>query len=343
MSNVVIEIPVVLNLDNVIAFAQSLRFIENASGYYFDFARMAWVEPFGMLFLSNCIREFKRERQNSEFFAMNFSHLGYAAHMGFFRAFDLEFGKEPGEATGNVNYIPVTSLGTSSLKEEAVGNLEHVGETIERKSRRLAVVLTRQEQGDLVEAITYSFREIIRNTIEHSHSENVSYCAQYWPSSHQVEVCVMDTGIGVRKSLAENTLYANIESDREALLKSLLPGVSSRVRPGIRRRDDDIWANLGYGLYMTSRLCRAGGSFFICSGDKGLFLQGEDKRYYETNLKGTVLRLVLNTDEITSLSQHLRRFSEEGSKIAAKLGGLNEISTSAASLMLSRDFKNGIQ
>ncbi len=343
MPNIVIEIPGVWNLDTVVDFAQSLHNVENANGYIFDFARMVWVEPFGMLFLSNSISEFKRKRQGGEFFAINFSHHTYAAHMGFFRAFDLEFGKRPGEARGNVNYIPVTSLNTSSLKKEAIDNLEHVGETIERRSRRLATVLTRQNQGDLVEAITYSFREIIRNTIEHSHSENVSYCAQYWPSSHQVEVCVMDTGIGVRKSLAENPLYASIESDREALLKSLLPGVSSRVRPGVRRRDDDVWANLGYGLYMTSRLCRTGGSFFICSGDKGLFLKGENKRYYETNLRGTVLRLVLDTDEIGSLSKHLKRFSEEGTKIAAKLSGLNEISASSASLMLSRDFKNGIQ
>jgi hypothetical protein len=342
MSTVVIDIPEILNLERSLKFAKELQNVKCASNYIFSFAEMVWVEPFGMVYLSNAIARFRHSRPESEFSAVNFSHHQYAAHMGFYRAFDLKFGKRPGEAKGNTNYVPLTVLNAESLRKAAAGKLEHVGETIERRSRRLATILTRQRGGDLLDAVTYSFREIIRNAIEHSQSDTVCYCAQYWPSSHSVEVCVMDTGIGVRESLSQNPSYADIQSDQEALLKSLLPGVSARVRQGRARRDDDVWANSGYGLYMTSRLCRNGGNFFICSGDTGLFLLGETKRYFETEFQGTVLRLVLDTDRIGTLREDLSRFSKEGTEIAAKLRGLKEVSVSSASLMLSRDFKNGV-
>ncbi len=328
-----------LDLASSLRFARALQSQPEAEEHIFDFRQLRWLEPFPMLYLSNQLKRFARQRRGSRMLVGNHEHLSYAGHMGFFQAFGLDFGKQPGQARGNERYLPMTILAVADLEQEATSSHCQIGEIVESRSQGLARLLTQQDGGDLVDTLAYSFREMIRNVVEHSKSENVEYCAQYWPTKQRVEIAVLDTGIGLRASLCENP-FLEPDDDREALNLSLVPGVSGKMYRGKKSNPYDEWQNSGYGLYVTSRLCGNGGAFFICSGDTGLLLGHSRRQYLKSDFKGTALSLVLRTDRIGALTQSCKRILQEGDRIAKRLSGEQEyLTASVASRMLSRDFE----
>lgn len=332
----VVTVPRRLTLESTVHFACDLSRLPPAENYIFDFGNVGRIEPFALLFLSSELQRARARNSSSQFVAANFESCSYASHMGFFRAFGLDHGKAPGEAKGSGTYIPITIFDTNELQQQAAKNFEAVGAFIESKAGEMASILTRTDSGDAFDTLTYSIREIVRNVIEHSQSINFGFCAQYWPTYRTVELAILDRGIGVKAGLASNP-YLDISNDHEALNLALMPGVSGKACKGAKRNPHDVWANSGYGLYMTSRLCREGGSFFIASGNTGLYLSENKRRYLETPFQGTALKLTLNTGRLSSLSSILSRYREEAAKIDKSSNEI--ISASKASTMLSRDFQ----
>ncbi|QPZ92318.1 ATP-binding protein [Thioclava electrotropha] len=267
---------------------------------------------------------------------MNYEHHGYAANLGFFKSFGLNHGKEPGEAAGSSRYIPIRDLNVAQIKDEAVDRFLEVGDVIEERAAELAKILTQDEAGDLQDTLTYSIREIMRNVVEHSKSENIHVCAQYWPSRHEVEVGIVDDGIGVHAALTSNPAHDDL-GEKEALELSLMPGISGNPMAGKGRNE---WNNSGYGLYMTNRICRNGGHFLICSGGHGIELSQDGKENFETSFQGTAIRLFIDTRNLTDLRGRLAEFAEDGRAAAKELAGANDSRASTASQMLRRDFQD---
>lgn len=337
MDATVISVPRRLTLETTVQFACDLRDLPPSESYVFDFYGVGRMEPFALLFLSSEIQRFKSKRGYAKrFAASNFEHCTYAGHMGFFKAFGLDFGKRVGEAKGSGTYIPINIFDVDEIKQAAADNYEAVGQFIENKAEQMAFMLTRSHSGDLYDTLTYSIREIVRNVIEHSESEQFGFCAQYWPTYGTVELSILDRGIGIRSGLSGNP-YLNIANDSDALNMCLMPGISGKAYKGAKRNPNDAWANSGYGLYMTSRLCREGGSYFIASGDTGIYLSENKKRYLETPFDGTAIKLTLNTARLQSLSKMLDRY--RGEALECDSSGNNIMSASKASTMLARDFK----
>ncbi|AZQ66887.1 hypothetical protein EF888_06885 [Silicimonas algicola] len=206
---------------------------------------------------------------------------------------------------------------------------------IEGKAAELAGILTRQQAGELQDTLTYSIREIMRNVVEHSGSDKIHLCAQYWPLRNEVEVGIVDDGVGIHRALTENPAFEWL-TEVEALQMALMPGISGNPLAG---RGNDQWNNSGYGLYMTSRICRNGGSFLLCSGTGGIELDHDGKRTFETDFQGTAIRLVINTADLSALRERLQHFAEEGRAAAAQIAGANLNVASTASQMLTRDFR----
>jgi len=333
-----VKIPQNLSLKNALKFCNRLWSLEHSDEYIFDFARLGRVEPFTMAYVANELKRFRETKPESLFKALNHENKSYAAHMRFFRAFGLKFGNEPGEASGSSTYLPLTILNVAELKREAADSYEHVGNIIEAKSERIAKILTRQDEGDLVDTLTFSVREILRNVVEHSESEIIEYCAQYWPTKKLVEFAVLDTGNGIMQGLSTNP-YLNINDERDALHLAMLPGISGKMYKGVRKRRHDEWQNSGFGLYMTSRICRNGGDFFIASNDKSIFLDKTSKQDLECKYQGTALRLRINTCQISSYNEMLAQYRDEGFAAAKKFAGKDAIEPSVASTMLARDFQ----
>lgn len=338
MKTHIITLPRRLHLENTVQFSSELQNLPEAEEYLIDFQHVGRIEPFALLFLSCEIQRCRSKHADKFFGVINHQTKSYAAHMGFFKAFGCDFGKHPGEATGSSRYLPITIFDVAPINRDAAMNALAVGAFIENKAAEMAELLTRENSGDLYDALTYSIREIIRNVIEHSEADQFGFCAQYWPSYNEVELALLDRGIGVNKALSNNP-HLKIDNDHEALNLALMPGVSGKAFKGVHQDKYDVWANSGFGLYMTSRLCREGGSFFIASGDTGLYLSENKKHYLNTPFKGTALRLLLRTDRISSLSSMLQRYRSEAQKIKSALGQKENLSASVASTMLTRDFK----
>lgn len=336
MEAIVIPVPRRLTLESSVRFACELRDLKASGVYILDFNGVGRIEPFALLFLSSELQRFASKRRGSKFAAVNYEGCTYAGHMGFFKSFGLDFGKSAGEAKGSGTYIPITIYDVEIIKQQAAENYEAVGAFVEKLAEGMAEILTRTGSGDLFDTLTYSIREIVRNVIEHSESNQFGFCAQYWPSYGTVELAILDRGIGIREGLSTNP-HLQISDDHEALNMCLMPGVSGKAYKGARRNPHDVWANSGYGLYMTSRLCREGGSYFIASGDTGLYLSEEKKRYLETPFDGTAIKLTLNTQRLKSLSEMLGRYRDDTARY--DMTNNNVISASKASTMLTRDFE----
>jgi hypothetical protein len=332
MDAVRINVPKHLTLETTVKFASDICELPKADLYVFDFGEVGRIEPFALLFLSSELQRCRSKYKESEFAAANYQSCSYASHMGFFMAFGLDHGKKPGEAKGSSTYLPITIFDSDEIIKQAAKNYEEVGYFIEKQAEGMAEILTRKQSGDLFDTLTYSIREIIRNVIEHSHSNQFGFCAQYWRSYGKVQLALLDRGIGIKSALSQNPKL-KIQDDHEALNLSLMPGISGKAYKGAKPRIKGEWANSGFGLYMTSRLCREGGSFFIASGKTGLYLSEKKRRYLDTPFEGTALMLSLNTKRLSSLSSMLSKYKEE-----AKIKN-NQITASLASSMLSRDFK----
>jgi hypothetical protein len=335
--------PASLTLSESIAFCKSLAEIDEHDEYVFDFSRTGTVEPFPMLLVASEINHLNRRHPAARVACSNFRHMTYAAHMGFFRAFGLDFGNAPGAARGSESYLPMTILSCEELTGAAAERGVEVGEEVESQSRHLAAMLSGDNQGPLFETLAYSLRELMRNVVEHSKANVFGICAQHWPSKQKVEVAILDRGIGVRSSLSHNP-HLDASDDKRALNYALMPAVSGKAFKGSRVKQRGHWANSGFGLYMTSRICRTGGTFFISSGEVGMLLTkaSEAKRYFECALGGTAIRMVMRTNQVDDLNATLERFRNEGYEIQKRYKEIVDIDPSSASLMLSTDFDLGV-
>ncbi len=335
-----IRVPESLTLFTVYPFCLALQKLRPAEEIVFDFGKTRTVEPFGMLVVASEIERCVEEHPEAKFTCRNFEHMTYAGHMGFFKSFGLDFGRNPGEAQGSRNYIPLTYFKTAALKADAARAGHDVGDEVEAQSKRLSETLSGSSDGDVFETLSYSIREIMRNVVEHAHIDRLAICAQYWPTKGRAEVAILDRGVGLKESLKPNP-HIDASTDKSAINYALMPAVSGKAFKGARRLEKrGPWTNSGFGLYLTSRICRNGGNFFIATGDTGMLLtSGKDgKRYISTSLNGTAVRLSIRTENLDSLRNALAKFRAEGFEIQRKYSEIVSIDPSSASLMLSQDF-----
>jgi len=340
MPTVVVPVPESLTLFTAYPFCKHLQSLRPAEEIAFDFSKTRTVEPFGMLVVSSEIERCVAAHAEAKFTCRNFEHMTYAGHMGFFKSFGMAFGRQPGEALGGRTYIPLTYYRTEVLRRDAESTGRDIGDEVEAQSKRLSETLSGQDDGDVYETLSYSIREIMRNVVEHAQIDRFGICAQYWPTKGRAEVAILDRGIGLRQSLSGNP-HIDASTDKSAINYALMPAVSGKAFKGARRAQKrGPWTNSGFGLYMTSRISRNGGNFFVASGDTGMLLtSGKDgKRYIETTLCGTAVRLNIRTENLDSLRTSLEKFRNEGFEIQKKYREIVSIDPSSASLMLSQDF-----
>jgi hypothetical protein len=328
-----------LDFEGSIKAARDLWTLPTGVDYLIDFGPLKWLEPFGMLYFARQLRTFANERKPSRCQAKNHEGHGYAAHMGFFQSFGLNFGKEAGAANGSVVYIPITEVNIRKLHIEAGQSQVQVQEIIERHCARLAAVLARNEGGPLQHTLGFSLREILRNVTEHSNADSIWYAAQYWPNKQLVELSILDQGRGIKTTLSRNP-HLIINSDEDAIRLALKPGISGRAYEGAPRLRDDAWANSGYGLFMTSQICARGGSFALCSGDRGLLLNGEAEKVLDAGFSGTAIRMCIYVPEVLGLNEALKEFSSRGEYLAGQAGKSASMRASVSSRMLAKDFSS---
>lgn len=307
MSGVIVKVPRRLIFEESIEFVKKIKSLSQAEEFIFDFSELYQIDPLSLLYVSSEIKNCRDSFKNSEFRAINIkgSNCTYMAHMGFFQAFGVDYGNYPGQANGSRTYLPITILNIPDIKSEAADLMMNPAELMESRCQELATILTQNSNQDLVDVLTYCLREIFRNAIEHSEAFQFGYCAQYLPSINEVSLAIIDRGIGLKSSLSNNPKL-EIRNDLDAICLSIQPGVSGKVYPGQKRKPKGEWANSGYGLYMTSNICKKGGRFFIASGETGILMNDKYTWEFETPIRGTALNLTINTKSIGTLENMLK-------------------------------------
>ena len=203
---------------------------------------------------------------------------------------------------------------------------------IELASEELALTLTQNADSPVNDTLRFCIREIIRNTFEHSKSDAVWVCGQYWPTKNSTEIAIMDEGQGILNSLRLNRHY-DVSSDIDANKLALQPGVSRMF--GIRQDPDDPWQNSGYGLFMSSSLCTIGGHFIISSGADTTFVDSQHQQHYQSSTQGTIICLSLKTDNVDNLSTVLKKLSRKGEEISRSYGKNRILTASKVSSIAS--------
>lgn len=328
-----------LDLESALKAAQELWKVPQTADLTVDFGPLRWIEPFGMLYFARQLRSFADQHKQARCRAINHEGHGYAAHMGFFQSFGLDFGKNAGVALGSNAYVPITELNIRSLHIAATNAQVEVQTIIERHCIPLAAVLARSTSGPLHQTLVFCLREIFRNVTEHSNADSIWYAAQYWPEKELVELSILDQGLGIRTTLSRNP-HLSIASDVDALKLAVQPGISGRAYEGGPPLRQDAWANSGYGLFMTSQICSRGGNFAFCSGDHGLLLSADTEKVLNVGFIGTALRLSISIPEVRALDEELEELSRRGEALGVRAGAASNRSASMSSRMLTDGFPN---
>lgn len=317
--------PKKFDLEKSLEFCKFLDELENEDNYVYDYKETKVVEPFGMLIIGSKIRRFVEEREFANHGDTNFKSNEYAAHMGYFQSIYQDFGKMPGEAKGNSNYIPITYENFKEIYNklyfgENKNKYGDINDYIENNiAEKLAGVVSRQDRK-IKCLLKYCICELIRNVHEHSKSENIWYSGQYWPTKDLVEIAILDEGEGILESLKKNKKI-EINNHEEALRLSIEPGVSSTVST----KNVSINDNQGFGLYMTKNICDELGDFVICSGDSCLFSSQGKVRFIKTSFKGTIVRIRLKVSKIKNANNLKIKLSQEGTEKSKELIKLHKI------------------
>ncbi|MGA0541443.1 hypothetical protein [Neotabrizicola sp. VNH66] len=290
-----------------------------------------------MLFLGKKIAHLKTKCPHLKVIFNGWEHHPYASHMGFFDLCGFVHGKTIGQAWGSKQYLPITRLKKEELYEKDFDKYEEMQDLVQRRVDRISEVVTRDPERRSVffDALSFSIREVFRNVFEHGETDELYYCAQYWPKSDKVEFAVGDAGIGIRTSLGQNPNF-RFNSDKAALEAALLPSVSGKTH---QPRRSENWFNSGYGLYMINRLARNGGSFVIASGESAICLTPRTKTNFTTSFNGTILRVSFRVSEIGDVQKRLAEFRKDGAEIATMIKGSGNRPPSAMSMLLRRDYR----
>lgn len=318
-----IEIPSDFDINGALSFCKNLDDIEFVDEYIYDYGKVGNVEPFGMLLIGSKIREFINNRNKSNHVNINCQGKQYAGHMGYFHSIYEDYGKKPGEAPGNDNYIPISceDIKDSYARVYSSDEFNSIYEFIEAIAEKLANVISRGDKS-VKGCLRYCITEIIRNVYEHSNSKELWYAAQYWPSRDLVEIAILDEGNGVANTLKRNKKIA-VEGDEVALKLAVQPGVTKSI---VSKNSNDEYDNQGFGLYMTNAICERFGSFAICSGNTCLVNQLGKTTKKQTSFKGTAVRMRLHVSKIKEVNQLTTKLSQEGTDKSKKLNSLSSIS-----------------
>ncbi|MBD5095711.1 MAG: hypothetical protein HDT40_01690 [Lachnospiraceae bacterium] len=299
-------------------FCKKVNQIEekDTESYCFDFMNVHTCDPFPMLIVSNEIRRKSVELKRFGCYARNCSN-SYAKHMKFYRACGLKIGDEVETERGNDNYSCITKLSVKELREEGQKTFDVLQEVIEKKAKTMAKIVGQGNEG-FIKWLAFVIRELIRNIPEHSKSDIIWYCAQYWPSYDLVELAIMDEGIGIQKSLCKNVNHSHmINSDEDAIKLSLEPGISETIIGNGSLHLRNEWDNSGYGLYMVSEMCaELDASFILASGKSAIKVQKEKgkiiQKKYDTNIHGTAIQIRIRPASTVDYDEIRRQIVSRG-------------------------------
>lgn len=113
--------------------------------------------------------------------------------------------------------------------------------------------------------IRYILGELVRNVLEHSHSEiGAIVAAKYQEKSHKVSLAICDTGIGIWRSMSA---FWHPRTDLDAIRLALSPGIT-----GTTRKEGGTFENAGAGLFYVRSIAKTTRNYFVIYSGKAEYM-----------------------------------------------------------------------
>jgi anti-sigma regulatory factor (Ser/Thr protein kinase) len=148
-------------------------------------------------------------------------------------------------------------------------------------------------------ALRIALDEVAENVIHHADTPLGGFAvAQSSAKRKDVQIAIVDLGVGIRASLAKNPRYADIKEDVEAIATAVQPQVTSTPE-----------RNAGIGLYVTKMLLRANGGHLVVRSGYGAVYRGarEAEATRESRMPGTLVALKARTEAPLNLAEVYRQ------------------------------------
>jgi STAS-like domain of unknown function (DUF4325) len=170
---------------------------------------------------------------------------------------------------------------------------------------------------NIVPGFYWALSELIGNVFHHAEAPDgaiVQYLVQV--RNRRLTFTLVDTGIGLLKSLSEN--HRNIVSDRQAIQEAIRLGVTSKRE------------NLGMGLFGSTRIVQlTGGNMLLWSGSASMWVDSHGAFHFRDvpYFQGTVVEWQLPVDAHYDLQEALKLPEEPVIWLSDKYtnGGLSDL------------------
>lgn len=207
----------------------------------------------------------------------NCNAINYASRIDFFKQLGIAFEETITRHNVSGSLIPITNI-----KSNVWGLSEEI----------LNIFKTDFKMSDTdVKELSFLIDEMICNTGIHSKCKSGSYLyCQKYKKANQLEIILVDSGLGIQKSLQKNDEFAKI-SNRDAVAKSIEFGIT-------------CGEGRGHGLYFASEFVRRNnGEMILISGDDRIVVKNQSvNNVTNHNWNGVYLRFLFNFDPKVSIT-----------------------------------------
>jgi hypothetical protein len=195
---------------------------------------------------------------------------------------------------------------------------------VDNLCREIACVIAPDDR-DFQDFLLFCIGEMINNVIQHSHSTGIT-CAQFYPSTDEVEVAIADHGRGIKAGLQDNPQFYSLESDLDALEIATRPDTS-----GTFDSESEPYAikiNSGNGLYYLKKIIeKSHGYLHIFSHSAHYYQDGNQPLTIKSSccFAGTLVVFRLNRAYTSTLQDVLREIREETLTAQQTISDLSDI------------------
>ncbi|MFC1485078.1 hypothetical protein ACFL5N_01340 [bacterium] len=172
----------------------------------------------------------------------------YLEVMGLFKFLGIKSGIKINKHEPAGRFIPITQIKNSKDLTKFITDM-------------IPLLHLEPEQA---EPIRYIMSELVRNVLEHSKSKDGAIVsAQYYKKSNSIRIGIVDTGIGIKKTI--NQSY-NALNDLEAIRLALIPGIS-----GTTKREGGTELNAGAGLFFIKSIANVNRNYFMIYSGNSMY------------------------------------------------------------------------
>lgn len=186
--------------------------------------------------------------QNIEFEKLEAKSGHYLERMGLFKFLGIRSGIKTTEHESAGRSIPLTQITNSSELTKCITEI-------------IPILHLEPKQA---EAIRHVVSELVRNVLEHSLSEHGAiFSAQYYKKSNIIRIGIVDTGVGIKKTINRSHFAKN---DLEAIKLALTPGIT-----GTTNKEGGTEFNAGAGLFFIKSIAYVNSNFFMIYSGSAMY------------------------------------------------------------------------